>query len=456
MNDGQSKSWRIVFENARKRIRGEIQGKTSNRVLYVLLFATGFILRFGFTLYQRTYVWPQGEEVMSIAAHLARGQGFSSPFYQDTGPTTWVAPLYPMIVSIVYKLFGNFSAVSSLVVIGLQCAMAGVTGVAIHALGKRTFGQREALWAASIWTVSPFFFRWATSWIWDFSASALVLTVTLAIGLEVAEKGSKKLWLWLGGLWGVAGLTNPALLSVMPFTMAYAGFTNRRARRNWAGGMTLAIALFAAVIAPWLIRNRIVFGHPVFVRGNYWFEFSVGNFHYSNGMGYLGKHPEGNPAELNKYVRLGEQGYFQESKKKALQFLSEYPTEFKSLTLHRIWWFWDGTPVLYNPREWWQPWELWPLSCGGWLGLLFVLTRRVRGWIIYAACLIAYPIPYYLTFAPPKYRHAIEPELLLLSVYLVRVLWDEVRLMAGHREQRISSQWHADPQGQIASSRRGP
>jgi hypothetical protein len=76
---------------------------------------------------------------------------------------------------------------------------------------------------------------------------------------------------------------------------------------------------------------------------------------------------------------------------------------------------------------WWKPWKFWPLSVGGWLGFLFLVTRRPRGWILFAAALLVYPIPYYFVYPVAKYRHAIEPELLLLSVYFVFVLWGEIR-----------------------------
>ena len=64
-------------------------------------------------------------------------------------------------------------------------------------------------------------------------------------------------------------------------------------------------------------------------------------------------------------------------------------------------------------------------------GILFALTRRPRGWFLYAAALIIYPAPYYLAYPQPKYRYAIEPELLLLGVYLVFVLWGEIRQYRG-------------------------
>src|SRR5437762_13201734 len=70
------------------------------RNLYIVLLVCGFILRFGFVLWKKTYmrapgsILPFGAEICSIAEHIVRGQGFSSPFSQDTGPTAWIAPVY--------------------------------------------------------------------------------------------------------------------------------------------------------------------------------------------------------------------------------------------------------------------------------------------------------------------------------------------------------------------------
>ena len=66
------------------------------------------------------------------------------------------------------------------------------------------------------------------------------------------------------------------------------------------------------------------------------------------------------------------------------------------------------------------------MSAAAWLGLLFALTRRPRGWALYGAAVFFYPLPYYLAYPHHRYRHAIEPELLLLSVYLASVLWVEM------------------------------
>jgi hypothetical protein len=144
-------------------------------------------------------------------------------------------------------------------------------------------------------------------------------------------------------------------------------------------------------------------------------------------MAFSGKHPTKNAIQMAKYIALGEQGYIEWAKNDALQFVREYPGEFLNLTIHRVWWFWDGTPLRFESGHWWKPWQFWPLSCAGWLGFLFVLTRRPRGWPLFAATLFLYPVPYYLSYCSSRYLHAIEPELVLLSVYLAYVVWGEIR-----------------------------
>ena len=408
----------------------------SSQIQCWAIFLLGFFLRFAFLVWKKLYVqlpghiYPYALEVSSIAAHLARGQGFRSPFLSDTGPTAWIAPVYPLLVAAVFKVFGIYSNASALVILSLQCLMTAATGVGIYVLGKRTLGERAARWAAWLWTVSPFFFRWPASWIWDFAASALLLVTILIVTLDVAALGTRRHWLLLGALWGIAALTNPALLSIFPFTLGYAAFCAHRQRCAWLNNLAISIALFLALLFPWVVRNTVVFGRPVFLRSNFWFEFHLGNYHYSNGMGYLGFHPGANPRQLQKYIELGEQGYIDWAKKEAVAFVKQYPGEFIELTLHRVLWFWDGTPLRYQAQEWWQPWKFWPLSAAAWLGLIFLLTRHPRGWPLYAVCLAVYPLPYYLTYPIAKYRHAIEPEMLLLCVYLATVLWSEFVTLA--------------------------
>jgi 4-amino-4-deoxy-L-arabinose transferase-like glycosyltransferase len=384
----------------------------NKRLLYAALFLVGFALRFGFVLWRHTYLrapgsyLPFGAEICQIAKSIVEGRGYSSPFFGgDTGPTSWIAPVYPLLCAGVFRLFGVYSVASAVVLLFLQCLMAAATSIAIYALGARTVGARAGLWAAWIWAVSPIFFRWPVSWIWDFTVTALLVCVVLITAIDVGEKGTLGLWLRMAAIWALIALTNPAPLSVMPFAFLYAACENHKAGKRWMRSLVISCVLF---------------------RSNYWFEFYLGNYHFSNGVGFSGKHPNNNPKAFKQYAELGELRFVELHKKEALDFVRKYPREFLSLTATRTMWFWDGTPLRYQTNEWWQPWEFWPLSAAGWAGLLFVLTRRPRGWQLFLALLLIYPIPYYLAYPNAKYRHAIEPLLLLLGVYFASVLWGEV------------------------------
>jgi hypothetical protein len=412
----------------------------SFRNWYSLLFLAGFVMRFDFVRSARTYdgsantMTSFGAEVCRIAAHIAAGKGFRAPFNEiGINRRDRSGPPGVATVAAVFHLFGAYSKGSALILLGLECAMGTATGLAIWALRARSLRERIGFWAAWIWALSPIFFRRPCSWIWYFAASGLLLATALVLSLDAGETGARAKWLWLGALWGLIGLTNPVLLSVMPFSFLHLFFANRKTNAQRLQGnrnLIYALITFAVIASPLVIRNEIVFKRRIFLRDNYWFEFSLGNYHYRNGMGYMGKHPDGNPRFYNQVAQMGELGSIAYHKKDAFDFLRQDPREFVDLALHRSWWFWDGTPLPYHGREWWSPWDFWPLSAVAWLGMLFVLTRHPPGWLLFSAALIVYPIPHHLAYLNAPYRYAIEPEMLLLGGYLVSVLWSEI---AAHR-----------------------
>ena len=66
-------------------------------------------------------------------------------------------------------------------------------------------------------------------------------------------------------------------------------------------------------------------------------------------------------------------------------------------------------------------------------GLWLTLRNRKRGGFLLTCFLLIYPLPYYLVNPFPRYKHAIEPEMILLAVYLfweasrVQINWPRAR-----------------------------
>src|SRR6059036_2531113 len=73
--------------------------------------------------------WPDGEP-SHIAANLALGQGFSSPYKNvPLAPTAQQAPLYPALLAVIFKIFGIYSKTSWWVAAAVNSLAGGLTAV---------------------------------------------------------------------------------------------------------------------------------------------------------------------------------------------------------------------------------------------------------------------------------------------------------------------------------------
>ena len=133
-------------------------------------------------------------------------------------------------------------------------------------------------------------------------------------------------------------------------------------------------------------------------------------------MGWGGKHPTGNVIELNLYRKLGELNYIEHYRIESIQFVRTHPREFIELTSRRFVTFWSGDFFHYR---WWETPAYLFLSFLSLLGLVMALIDRVDGSSLFGNVLLCYPAIYYLTYPFPRYRHAIEPEMLILGSYFL-------------------------------------
>jgi hypothetical protein len=358
-----------------------------------------------------------GFETGAVAYSLATGHGFASPFAGSTGPTAWLAPLYPALCALVFKIFGCFTLASGFVLLFINSVFAALNCIPIVRIGEAMGSRKAGLWAGWLWAGGVFFMRWPSTWVWEVSLSALLVSVLFLQSLRLARDSSAKAWALFGLVWGIAGLTNPALLAFLPAAGLYPAFRLWRNRQSWLRPAAVAALIFATCLAPWLIRNRVVFHQWIFIRGNAPFEFTLGNYHGSNALGWFGRHPTQNKFEWARYARMGEVAYIAEKKQIAGKFLKQYPLEFLQLCATRVVAFWTGDSITTEP--YFQHFFFEPLSALMLLGLIAALATHVEGAWLFFWLMLSYPITYYVIFAQPRYRHAIEPEMLLLSTYFV-------------------------------------
>jgi hypothetical protein len=152
--------------------------RAATSLLLIVLVALG--TRVAFTRYevrqipaQALSIAPFQTETGHIAYSITTGKGFSSPFQRDTGPTAWLAPVYPYLLAGIFKLFGVYTLRSFFAALSLNILLSAATCVPIFYLGARIATLHIASAAAWLWALFPNAIIIPFEWIWDTSLSAL-------------------------------------------------------------------------------------------------------------------------------------------------------------------------------------------------------------------------------------------------------------------------------------------
>jgi len=387
-----------------------------------------FTLRVGAIVVMHSYRFRAAEanfgfgwEMGRVARAIAAGEGFSNPFHAVTGPTAWEPPLYPYLIAGVFKVFGIYSKASAFVLLTLNSLFSSLTCIPIFLIAKRCFGEKVAVGSAWTWALLPYVMYWCTRWVWETSLSALLLALIFLLTLEMQEKDGLKPWVCFGLLWAIAALNSPVLLSFLPVSAIWAWRQRSKLGRRSFDGIVLSSLIFFACITPWLLRNYRIFGEFVFIRDNFGAELSLGNGPWANGTWMYYLHPTQNNYAMQQYEKMGELAYIAERKRQALGFIQDDPSRFLRLSLKRFIYYWAGVPRSSEIPQLAQTKNSLFLASSvlAFWGLGRALRKRKFGASLFFWLILVYPAVYYIVFPYPRYRHAIEPEIAILGVFLI-------------------------------------
>jgi 4-amino-4-deoxy-L-arabinose transferase-like glycosyltransferase len=360
-------------------------------------------------------------ETGNIAFSLAKGHGFSSPYWQETGPTAWLTPVYPALVAAIFKIFGIHTPHSFFAIVFLNILFSTATCVPLFYIGKRVGGLGVASGAAWLWAIFPNAIMIPYQWVWDTSLAALLLATILWATLELADTQTVRAWCGYGLLWGFSLMTNPSLGSLLPLLLGWAAY------RAWEKGeLRLSRPLLACAIAvlccvPWTVRNYLVFHRFIPLRSNLPFELWLGNNEQFDEHSQVV--PPSNPerTEIRNYVHMGETAFMQDKWQKAVGFMRAHPRLEITLFARRFMATWTGVETPFESfRETDSPLVRLVIASntlaalGALCGILALLRSRSIYAFPLAAGPIVYPIIYYVTHTSLRYRHPIDPVLLLL------------------------------------------
>jgi hypothetical protein len=384
----------------------------------LLIFTVAFSTRMASALYILTrYFEPNllfaQNEPSHIAAALASGHGFSSPYAgTPISPTAQQPPIYPLILGGIFKLFGIYTSESAWAAVLLNALAGAATALLLLRLGRTTFSSKVGLMAAWIWTL-PWMYRslaFSTS-LNSFYLAALGLTAFLFFLLKVLH--SDRSWFLLGMYSGFLALLQPAILEIIFLYGIWIGFRKGRYR-----GVTLACAGALIIITPWTVRNYMALGHFVPLRDNFGLELWVGNRPGMHGTAdFAAPFPDHDSSE---YARMGERAFMDEKLREAKAFIKADPFAFLWRTTQRV------AEFGYVPYS--RGYLV--VSLAAWIGGLLAVRKNRTAWVLVAPLLI-YPTVYYITHVFSSYRHPIEPIMILLVAYCISEIplkWRTVRL----------------------------
>jgi hypothetical protein len=373
--------------------------------------------------------WEFGFEIGKIAYSIANGHGFSNPYWVETGPTAMMTPVYPYLMSGVFLLFGAYTKAAALAVLGFNVLVSALTCIPVFFLAQNSFGRATAIGAVWTWALFPYSVYFSASSMWYHSLVALLLALILLIASHLETHTCLWMWVAFGLLWGVAALTTPVVLAVLPFLGGWVCYRLHCNGKSWKIPAATAVLALLATAAPWTVRNYRVFQKPVFLKDNFWMEVCIGNLGNTVHWWNDAAHPAANNAELVEFQKLGEQGYMLRERQQALAFIQSHPGIYVWRTLRRVVYMWTGFWSLRADYLHEEPLDVPNIFfCTAFTvlamsGLYKAFQSSGNGSATaampYALILLTFPVAYYLTHSEISYRQPIDPEIVVLAAFAV-------------------------------------
>ena len=423
----------------RPALSRRLRSKTTSLIL-ILAVALG--LRVGFAWNYASHnprqalsVIPFMFESGNIAASIAKGNGFSSPFRVDTGPTAWMAPVYPLLLAGVFRIFGTYTFNAYVAAASLNILFSTITSIPIFFAGKRVAGLGVGAGAAWLWAVFPNAIQIPAESMWDACLAALLGATILWATLALAESQRLRDWCAYGLLWGLALMTNPTLASVLPFLIAWMAWRAYKQQKSASvrtilAGPILALAIAALCCLPWTIRNYKVFHHFVPLRSILGLQLAMGNNANAKDF-WLGEgHPIHDAAEREKYIEMGEIAYMQEKQHEAVGYIASHPRREIHLIWVRFVSLWAGGAT-HPVRDFLLVHSLYFrgvllinifAAVGAFAGIVALFWRGNPYAFPLAVFPLIFPWAYYLTLSLPRYRLPIDPAVMLLTAFAIASL----------------------------------
>ncbi|HKM46462.1 MAG TPA: glycosyltransferase family 39 protein [Terriglobales bacterium] len=366
-----------------------------------------------------------GFEIGRVARSIVQGKGFGNPLFEDTGPSAWMAPVYTYLLAGVFKLFGTYTKASAVVMLSINCAASALNCLPVYFMARKSFGDRVGLWSGWAWAFFPYGIYFPSEMIWPTTVATLMVSLLFMMVLYLADTDRLTSWILYGLLWGVTALTEPGVVSILPFISLWACYRLYRDRKRWFPCAVTSSLAFFLVVGPWLVRDYLVFHQFVPIRDNLGLELCDGNSADNSYLWNKQLYPGTNRAEGDEFKRVGELNYMADKKNQGMEFIRTHRPLFLKTTVRRIVYTWTNFWSVDFPRVADEPLDRPNIFFCTLLTILAVLGFR-RAYrasraatIPYAIALFTFPLVYYVTHNEMRYRRPIDPLMVVLATIAI-------------------------------------
>ena len=189
-----------------------------------------------------------------------------------------MSPLYPGLLSLVFRLFGVYSLTSAFVILTINSLLSTLTCIPVYFSAKYALGLRGAKISAWAWALYPFAIYFSAGRVWEYALTSLLFTTCFCIAQRIHQSAAAVAWIGFGALYGITAHSNASIMSTLPFLLGFALWQAHKAGKPWVLNGALTMLTFFAVLTPWTLRNYRALGVIVPIRDNIWLELYADDF----------------------------------------------------------------------------------------------------------------------------------------------------------------------------------
>jgi hypothetical protein len=233
---------------------------------------------------KNTWRYAKAFEQEWVAASLLGGYGYSfDPVTAWLGPygdgtsynqTAWVEPLYTFVITIAFKIHLEYGR---LILTLLNVVWLGLTGILILLLVGDILDHRVGLYTTILFLVLHATRIDIILYIGNATLAGFLYCLSAYLLFKCMKKPTISNGFLLGMTIGIANLNQSSSLLFAPLSVAMILISlGIRDKNAWRTSLIL-VTTTGILLAPWIVRNYIVFGTFVPVRSGFGLQLHMGN-----------------------------------------------------------------------------------------------------------------------------------------------------------------------------------